>query len=321
MTQARSLCGILDQRTAILDNRLFWSSGNYTFSDSSSSSSSSSPSSSTTGGSWSNTTSLYWLALNATTPIDVHGPIDTSLLGTAPLPSDALTGGTSPMSGGAAGTFFHDGAHTLYAYGGMVGREADGVDNALWAFDTRSDSWRLVDVEGGRIAFGNNSEGVHATDARTGTSYRQEATGDIPDKRSEFCAGVSSAPDDSSFQITMTGGWDQFHGRAFNDVYVLSLPSFRWIRISDSNNPDTALELSPGRNRHKCDMWEDAQMIVTGGLVTLGLGTTESLNDVCNETYPPIRVLDTSTHTWRAQFEPGLQYSVPNAVTAVIGGK
>ncbi|KAL0259200.1 hypothetical protein SLS55_006705 [Diplodia seriata] len=162
---------------------------------------------------------------------------------------------------------------------------------------------------------------VWVYDVFSNTWYRQEATGDIPDKRSEFCAGVSSAPDDSSFQITMTGGWDQFHGRAFNDVYVLSLPSFRWIRISDSNNPDTALEPSPGRNRHKCDMWEDAQMIVTGGLVTLGLGTTESLNDVCNETYPPIRVLDTSTHTWRAQFEPGLQYSVPNAVTAVIGGK
>ncbi|KAB2579741.1 hypothetical protein DBV05_g1725 [Lasiodiplodia theobromae] len=109
-------------------------------------------------------------------------------------------------------------------------------------------------------------------------------------------------------------------GRAFDDVYVLSLPSFRWIRISDFNNPDKALQPSPGRNRHKCDMWRDAQMTAMGGLATLGQWTSQHLNDVCNETYPPVRVLDTSTYTWRTQFEPGLEYSVPDAVTTVIGG-
>ncbi|KAK0647858.1 hypothetical protein DIS24_g7311 [Lasiodiplodia hormozganensis] len=257
------------------------------------------------------------------------------------------------------------------------------ADNQLWAFNTTTDEWSLVPVAGGRIAFGNNSEGVHATDARTGTSFYtggwemafngsnngtikfESGAGDqpqwsfmtaqqgteqgpsifkgamvgtsaaststtssptpgttkrppatIPAKRSEFCAGVSS------FQITVTGGWDQFYERAFNDVYVLSLPSFRWIRIvSDSNNPDKAPQPSPGRNRHKCDMWRDAQMIATGGLATLGQGTSQHLNDVCNETYPPVRVLDTSTYTWRTQFEPRLEYSVPDAVTAVIGEK
>lgn len=68
-------------------------------------------------------------------------------------------------------------------------------------------------------------------------------------------------------------------------------------------------------------MWRDAQTIATGGLATLGQGTSQHLNDVCNETYPPVRVLDTSTYTWWTQFEPGLEYSVPDAVTAVIGGK
>lgn len=139
---------------AIVGDRLFWSSGNYTFDDD--------------GASWSNTSSLYWLRLNDT--IDVHGPIDMSLIGSAALPSDALTGGTSPMSGGAAGTFFYD-YTMLYAYAGMVGPEANGVDNQLWAFNTTTDEWTLVPVAGGRIAFGNNSEGVHATDARTGTSF------------------------------------------------------------------------------------------------------------------------------------------------------
>lgn len=36
--------------------------------------------------------------------------------------------------------------------------------------------------------------------------YLVEATGEVPPYRGEFCSGVSSAPDDSSFQITMHGG-------------------------------------------------------------------------------------------------------------------
>ncbi|KAI3326156.1 hypothetical protein HD806DRAFT_438484 [Xylariaceae sp. AK1471] len=400
-TYGRSMCSILDQRTAIVGDRLFFSSGNYTFDDDSLP--------------LHNTSSIYWLYLNDT--VDVSGPIDTTLLSSTDLPSDSLTGGTSPESGGAAGTFFYDHT-TLYPYAGLVGPEADGINNALWAFNSSDDSWKLVQVEGGKISFGNNSEGVHASDPRTGTSfytggwtmayngtyngtvkfqssntdspqwnfetavtgiqgpdilkgamvyvrkgqagvliafggyqtaykgvefsgwdwdrrpfsdiliydifsntwYRQKATGDLPELRTEFCAGVSAAPDDSSFQITIHGGWDQLRGRAFNDVYVLSVPSFRWIKVDDSNNPDLLGPDQPGRNRHKCDIWNETSLIVTGGQITLGLGDVVSLIDTCNKTYPPIKVLDTSTYTWRTEFNPHLSYSVPDIVTAVIGG-
>ncbi|KAJ3572538.1 hypothetical protein NPX13_g5017 [Xylaria arbuscula] len=398
---ARSMCSILDQRTTIVGNRLFFSSGNYTFDDD--------------GLGIHNTSSLYWLSLNDT--IDVSGPIDLNSLGAVDLPSDSLTGGTSPESGGAAGTFFYDHT-TLYPYAGLVGPEANGINNALWAFNSTDDSWDLIEVSGGKISFGNNSEGVHASDPRTGTSfytggwkmaynstnngtvkfqsfnsdspqwtfetatsgiqgpdilkgamvylrkgqagvlvafggyqtayegvefagwpwdrrpfseifiydifsntwYQQTATGDLPDLRTEFCAGVSSAPDDTSFQITIHGGWDQLGGRAFNDVYVLSIPSFRWIKIDDSNNPDLLGDDQPGRNRHKCDVWNESQLIVTGGQITLGYGETVSLSKTCNTTYPPIKVLDTSTYTWRTEFDPSIEYSVPNVVSAVIGG-
>ncbi|KAI0390156.1 hypothetical protein F5Y17DRAFT_462060 [Xylariaceae sp. FL0594] len=391
---ARSMCSILDQRTAIVGDRLYFSSGNYTFSDD--------------GLPAHNTSSLYWLYLNST--VDVSGPIDESLLGSKPLPSDSLTG--------AAGTFFYDHT-TLYPYAGLVGPQADGINNALWAFNTSSEKWKLVQVEGGRISFGNNSEGVHASDPRTGRSfytggwelayngthngtirfqsfnsdapqwsfdtgvtgmqgpdilkgamvfvrkgqagilvafggyqtayrgvefqgwpwdrrpfsdifiydifsstwYRQRAVGDLPSLRAEFCAGVSSAPDDSSFQITIHAGFDLFHGRSFNDVYVLSIPSFRWIKVQDRNNPDLLGNDQPGRNRHKCDVFNETSLIVTGGEITYGLGSVVSLSDRgCNATYPPIKVLDTSTYTWRAEFDPSLGYSVPSVVTAVIGG-
>lgn len=268
---------------AIVDDRLFFASGNYSFGDSLTR----------------HTTSfIYWLDLNET--IDVTGPIDLKLLGSTSLPSQSLFGGRFPDLGGYSGTFFYD--HTmLFAYAGLLGPEADGITNALYAFNTSDNSWNLTQVEGEGLAYGTNSEGVYANDPRTATSfytggwtlanngtkngtvkfqsedphrpswtfhtgfpgnqgpdilkgamvyvrkgragilvafggyqtayqgtqipgwpwdqrpfsdifiydiyfdswYRQTATGDIPELRTEFCAVVSAAPDDSSFQITI----------------------------------------------------------------------------------------------------------------------
>ncbi|KAI1087587.1 hypothetical protein F5B19DRAFT_474993 [Rostrohypoxylon terebratum] len=396
-TRSSSLCSLANQRSAIVGDRLFFSSGNYTFDD---------------GQAMRNPSKMYWLSLNDT--VDVSGFIDMSLLGSIDLPSSSLSN-----SGGASGTFFYD--HTsLYPYGGLTGWDSDDTNDSLWSFNTTNDVWRLIQVQGGRISFSNNSDGVYASDPSTGTSfstggwymafngtnngtvefqsfnsdspqwafettitgiqgpnilkgamvylrkgqsgvllafggyqtaypgtepaiwewgqrpfsdiyvydtfsniwYLQKATGDIPSLRTDFCAGVSAAPDDSSFQVTMHGGWDEFKGQALNDVYVLSIPSFRWIKINDTHNPDLRSD-SPGRTRHKCDVWNDAQLIISGGFVTLNTGNRTDwiiLNERCNNTYPPFKVLDTSTYTWRTNFDPSLEYSVPDAVTAIIGG-
>ncbi|TGJ83454.1 hypothetical protein E0Z10_g5283 [Xylaria hypoxylon] len=387
---------------AIVDDRLFFCSGNYTFDDD--------------GQPRHTTASIFWIYLNET--LDVTGPLDMALLGSAGLPDESLNGGKNPDPGGFAGTFFYDHT-TIYPYAGLVGPEADGVNNnELYAFNSSDNSWKQVQVEGGKISFGENSEGVYASDPRTGTSfytggwvtayngtyngtvkfrssnsgtpywsfetavagmqgpnilkgsmvyvrkgqagiliafggyqtayqgteipdwpwdqrpfseifiydiqtstwYHQTATGDLPELRTEFCAAVSAAPDDSSFQITIHGGWDQLNRRAFNDVYVLSVPSFRWIKVEDSNNPDLVGIDQPGRNRHKCDMWNETSMIVSGGQLTLGQGDTVLLTDMCNPQYPPIKVLDTSTYIWQTEFNPILTYSVPEVVTNVIGG-
>ncbi|KAJ8117712.1 hypothetical protein ONZ43_g4144 [Nemania bipapillata] len=340
-----------------------------------------------------------------------------ALLGSTDLPDQSLFGGIYPDVGGSAGTFFYDHT-TLYPYAGLVGPDAGGSDSSLWAFNSANNTWTSVQVEGGQISFGNNSEGVYASDPRTGTSfytggytvafngtyngtvkfrspnpgplgwefrtavvgmqgpdilkgamvyvrkgragiliafggyqtayqgnqipdslwdqrpfndiyiydiysnvwYHQTATGTIPELRTEFCAVVSSAPDDSSFQITIHGGWDQLNRRAFNDVYVLSVPSFRWIRVQDSNNPDLEGGLQPGRNRHKCDIWNETSMIVTGGEITNGTWDTSLLSYTCNPAYPPVKVLDTSTYIWQTEFRPNVTYSIPEVVTSVIGG-
>lgn len=110
-----------------------------------------------------NTSRMYWLTLNNT--VDVSGPIDMSVLGSIDLPSSSLSN-----SGDSTGTFFYD--HTsLYPYAGLIGSDSDDINNSLWSFNTTNDVWRSVQVQGGKISFSNNSDGVYASDPSTGTSF------------------------------------------------------------------------------------------------------------------------------------------------------
>ena len=170
--EATELCGILDQRSkpptqrcivaskttdafpgAIVGNKFYFSSGNYTFND---------------GRTWHNTSSLYALPLDK--PIDVTGPIPLSLLEISPLPSEELAGGVQPIAGGYAGTFFYDHT-TLYAYGGIIGGNANGTQNGLWTYNTTNGTWGLTIVEGGALSFGDDTEGCFANDPSQGLSF------------------------------------------------------------------------------------------------------------------------------------------------------
>ncbi|KAL9096895.1 MAG: hypothetical protein Q9165_000859 [Trypethelium subeluteriae] len=87
---------------------------------------------------------------------------------------------------------------------------------------------------------------------------------DVPDSRSSYCAGVSTAPDDTTFQVTIYGGYSSDTPQAYNDVYVLSIPSFTWFNMTplDQGLGDG---VDSGRAFHQCLMGNDAQMVVLGG--------------------------------------------------------
>ncbi|KAI9809440.1 MAG: hypothetical protein M1826_003904 [Phylliscum demangeonii] len=159
-------------------------------------------------------------------------------------------------------------------------------------------------------------------DIESSTWFTVTATGDIPSKRVHTCTTVSSSPDDSSFQITMYGGWDLMNNVAFEDVYVLAIPAFMWIKISGMNNADSRTGMV-GRHGQKCKLWGNRDMLVLGGGVTAQKpsGDGSDLNTVaCNPSFPPIRILDTTTFTWKTNFDPRPSYTVPSAIYQMIGG-
>ncbi|THC88518.1 hypothetical protein EYZ11_012036 [Aspergillus tanneri] len=91
--------------------------------------------------------------------------------------------------------------------------------------------------------------------------YLQNTTGDPPPRaRSLFCTELASAPDGSSHNIYLYGGYDGTDAEQtpYDDVYILSLPSFTWFR---------AYTGSPrhGRSGHQCIKVFPDQMLVLGG--------------------------------------------------------
>ncbi|KAJ4361584.1 hypothetical protein N0V95_001745 [Ascochyta clinopodiicola] len=82
----------------------------------------------------------------------------------------------------------------------------------------------------GTGAFYTNMSQIRLYDIADSRWYTQTATGDVPSPRRGFCADVVWAKDKSSYNIYLYGGIGN-NGDGFDDLYVLSIPSFQWILI------------------------------------------------------------------------------------------
>lgn len=147
-------------------------------------------------------------------------------------------------------------------------------------------------------------------DVASGQWYRQP-TVDGPGQLSRGCAVVAPAQDSSSFNIYYYGGQPGLISSEdfSDDVWVLSLPSFTWIKVLSGN---TRL----GRAGHKCFMPYPDQMLVIGG----EKGIVEGAPPQCLD--EPIRVLNLTSGAWLNAYDPAKYdlYSVPESVQKKIGG-
>ncbi|ESZ97136.1 hypothetical protein SBOR_2494 [Sclerotinia borealis F-4128] len=155
---------------------------------------------------------------------------------------------------------------------------------------------------------------IHIYDIQSSQWYTQNATGDIPGDRRRFCAGATWAPDYSSFNIYLYGGAGfGANSSGYDDVYILSLPSFTWTKFW--SNTDTAAK---PHNMLSCQVVDGAQMLIVGGSFpgdqfscdTVNSWGTHNLN--LNE---PAANLPWNT------YQPNLtSYVVPSAIISRVGG-
>ncbi|KAI5465690.1 hypothetical protein BGZ63DRAFT_111118 [Mariannaea sp. PMI_226] len=154
-------------------------------------------------------------------------------------------------------------------------------------------------------------------DVLSGKSYTQNATGDVPDMRRRFCAGVTWVEDQSSYNIYLYGGLGEANGSSgFDDIYILTLPTFTWIRMFPTDSKKT------GPYPHhslSCNVINSAQMIIHGGFFPLS-------NDCDSPDQWGLHNLDMGEQNkdkaiWALYDPTKTKYVLPTNVLSVVGGK
>lgn len=238
---------------------------------------------------------------------------------------------------------------------GMLRFDASDPNNLSWTNETLNNGSYGVEVpnlnaaymvyipastEGMLIAFGggNYSDGIspysgfpyeatwnliYVYDIASHTWWEQEASGEPPKNLDQFCAGVTESPDSSAFHITTYGGWSLTDERAYEDVYVLSIPSFQWIdatKLSNQTNREQRVNSTIGRSAlsSSCQVYRGSQLLVLGGNIRSG---AYSLTDgACSNVFEPTRVLDLATYEWEQNLNTSATYQVPSIIYNEIGG-
>ncbi|KAF2127052.1 hypothetical protein P153DRAFT_377359 [Dothidotthia symphoricarpi CBS 119687] len=152
---------------------------------------------------------------------------------------------------------------------------------------------------------------IHILDIASSKWYFQTAAGDTPLPRRQFCADVTWADDKSSYNIYSYGGYGFGNSLAFDDVYILSLPSFTWIKSYNGTGQYAHGGCSANVINHN-------QMLVIGGWFP-SFDQCDS-PDAQGQHNMNLGYNGGASTIWD-RFDPKLsQYSVPTPIIAAIGG-
>ncbi|EXJ59283.1 hypothetical protein A1O7_06715 [Cladophialophora yegresii CBS 114405] len=126
-----------------------------------------------------------------------------------------------------------------------------------------------------------------------------------PAPLAQFCTTVASSADGTHHEIFVYGGWDSNGGNANDDVWILSVPSFTWIKAEPSGRKGAA------RTNHVCVQPYPDQMIVIGGTGSSEMPTTFNNS---------VDVFNLNTFTWTGTYDPTVHddYKPNQAVLDVI---
>lgn len=105
---------------------------------------------------------------------------------------------------------------------------------------------------------------VRVYDVASGKWYSQQTSGEIPSPRNNFCGVVATAKDNSSYNVYIHGGQTGGTPAGTDDVYILTVPTFQWVKAYQGN--ETA------RAYHSCEIINKQQMLVIGGFNATEIG-------------------------------------------------
>ncbi|GKT48280.1 Kelch repeat-containing protein [Colletotrichum spaethianum] len=165
---------------------------------------------------------------------------------------------------------------------------------------------------------GQPMDQIFVFDALNHKWYTQKATGEIPGMRGRFCAGVTWAADQSSYNIYMYGGATvpDDPGPGYDDLYVLTIPTFTWVKMPTHGSNGSG---KFPRHSLSCNMAPGgAQMIVIGGQFPLTQDCDSP--DAWGTHIIDLGKQNPSKDVWDVYKPNKTAYIVPEEIIAVVGG-
>ncbi|KAM0198496.1 hypothetical protein ACHAPI_004020 [Fusarium lateritium] len=149
--------------------------------------------------------------------------------------------------------------------------------------------------------------------------YTQKTSGDTPGDRRRFCGGATWAKDHSSYNIYIFGGGGfPPDTTGYDDIYILTIPSFQWIR-----GPYPAYSKGTGtfpKSMMSCNVIDDAQMLVIGGTYANATDKTCDVPAIQGVHNMNLGKQNKEDAIW-ASYQPDLTtYVVPIDIRTVVGG-
>lgn len=122
---------------------------------------------------------------------------------------------------------------------------------------------------------------------------------------------------ESDISSYVFGGWAGTTASSDGFVYVLSLPSFRWIRVTEDRDL---------RQRHNCHLMGAHTMLVVGGIKP-GFDNLQPPDITGCDTSAKFRqglgMFSLNSHSWTTSYDPNIgavPYSIHPSIADVIGG-
>lgn len=176
------------------------------------------------------------------------------------------------------------------------------------------DFWRTTGLSDSQISRSKRisptfMETVSVYDVKSKSWYLQNTTGEIPPQLTQFCSVLASSSDGSSHNIYIYGGYDglEINSNPSDDVYILSVPSFKWIKAYNGSSTHS-------RSGHRCVKVYPDQMLALGGQHVAGSNCLED-GVVVNFNLNKLEFQDSYDPTkWE-------DYKVPQLVIFQIGGE
>lgn len=261
-------------------------------------------------GSNSTTADIFPKTLDSYTPLDGMIVLDLKVQSGKNISTSGLRDGV-PRVGGTMEYFGSIGAMgVLVALGGQIQPSLTSpfANTSSGSLVSRANKRLLSHLTLHQIDFNTvdifDIDSYLQTPENNGIWYSQNTTGNIPEPRVDFCTVAISSADNSSHHIYLYGGWNPITGKAYDDVTVLTLPSFNWTNV-------WPLGESP-RWGHNCHVAGKRQMITVGG---------NTPRNECDWETKGVAVWDLTALTWGSVFVANaLDFKVPPKLQAVTGG-